>query len=198
MIGILPHAQKPSSKILCGLYFILLIFSPIKSLYSQETLTYDELFINARKAALDDDNYPQTIALTKQVLELSPEYADISLFLGRLYAWTDKVENVRKEFKQVLEKNPGHEDGVLAYGSLEYWNDNPEKALGIVEDGIHYNPESQDLLLLKAKILIDLRRYFDGNETLGNLLKINPKHTDARALNAKIQDVSSKNKIVGT
>jgi len=195
VIRILPHAKKPSLKILCGLYFILLIFSPINSLYSQETLTSDELFINARKAAFDDDNYPQAIALTKQALELSPDYADIRIFLGRIYTWTDEVEKARKEFTLVLEKKPGYEDAVLAYGSLEYWNDNSEKALGIVENGIQYNPESQDLLVLKAKILIDLRRYSEGNETLNNLLKINPKHTDARALSAKIQDVSSKNKI---
>jgi len=195
VIRILPHAKKTSLKILCGLYFILLILSPINSLYSQETPTSDELFINARKAAFEDDNYPQAIALTKQALELSPDYADIRIFLGRIYTWTDEVEKARKEFVQVLEKNRGYEDAVLAYGSLEYWNDNSEKALGIVEDGIQYNPGSQDLLVLKAKILIDLRRYSEGNETLNYLLKINPKHTDARALSAKIQDVSSKNKI---
>lgn len=195
MIRILPRAKKSSLKILCGLYFIILIFSPINSLYSQETLSSDELFINARKAAFDDDDYPKAISLTKQALELSPDYADIRIFLGRLYTWTDEVESARKEFNRVLEKNPGYEDAVLAYGSLEYWDDNSEKALGIVEDGIQYNPGSQALLLLKAKILIDLKRYSQGNETLNQLLKINPKHTDARALSAKIQDVSSKNKI---
>lgn len=195
MIRIFPHATKPGLKILCGLYFILLIFSPVNSLYSQETLTSDELFVNARKAAFDDGDYPKAIALTKQALELSPDYADIRIFLGRLYTWTDEVESARTEFKQVLKKNPGYEDAVLAYGSLEYWNDNSEKALDIVEDGIQFNPESQDLLVLKAKILIDLKRYSEANETLNDLLKINPKHTDARALSAKIQDVSSKNKI---
>ena len=164
-------------------------------IYSQETLTSDELFINARKAAFDDDDYPKAIAITKQALELSPDYADIRIFLGRLYTWTDEVESARKEFERVLEKNPGYEDAVFAYGSLEYWNDNSEKALGIVEDGIQYNPESQVLLVFKAKILIDLKRYSEANAILNNLLKINPKHTDARALSAKIQDVSSKNKI---
>lgn len=191
----LPHAKKPSSKILSGLYFMLLIFSSVNSLYSQETLSPDELFINARKAAFDDNNYPKAIVITKQALELSPDYADIRIFLGRLYTWTDQVESARNEFNRVLEKNPGYEDAVLAYGSLEYWDDNSEKALGIVEDGIQYNPGSQALLVLKAKILIDLKRYSQGNETLNQLLKINPKHTDARALSAKIQDVSSKNKI---
>ena len=150
MIRILPHAKKPGLKILSGLCFILLIFSPLNSLYSQETLSSDELFIKARKAAFDDDNYPHAIALAKQALEISPDYADIRIFLGRLYTWTDEVENARKEFKLVLEKNPGYEDAVLAYGNLEYWNDNSEIALGIVEDGIQYNPGSQDLLVLKA------------------------------------------------
>jgi len=195
VIKILPDAKKIRFKKVWFLYFIVLIFSTMNSIYSQETLTSDELFINARKAAFDDDNYPLAITLTKQALELSPDYADIRIFLGRIYTWTDEVESARKEFKQVMEKNPGYEDVILAYASLEYWNDNSEKALSIVEDGIQYNPGSQDLMVFKAKILIDLRRYSEGNETLNNLLKINPKHTDARALSAKIQDVSSKNKI---
>ncbi len=195
MIRILPHAKKPGLKILRGLYFILLIFSPVNSCLSQVTLNSDELFLNARKAAFEDNNYPRAIGLTKQALELSPDYADIRIFLGRLYTWTDAPEQARKEFRQVLEKNPGYMDAALAYASLEYWNDASEIALGIVDDGIQYNPGSQELLELKAKILIDLKRYSQGNETLRELLKINPKHTQARALSARIQDVSSINKI---
>ncbi|MES3017795.1 MAG: YaiO family outer membrane beta-barrel protein [Bacteroidota bacterium] len=165
------------------------------SLLAQTQLSSDDLFQNARKLAFDDKNYTQAIALTKDALKISPDYADIRIFLGRLYTWTDKVDSARVEFKEVLSKNPGHEDASLAAGYLEYWNKNPELALQVTSEGLKYHDKSEDLLLLKTKILDDLKRYKEANETLNTLLKINPKLSEARALAGKIGDFGQKNKI---
>lgn len=112
----------------------------------------------------------------------SPDYTDIRIFLGRLYTWSDQPELARQEFEEVLAKNPGHEDGSFAYGSLEYWNDQSDKALQIVNNGLEVHPKSQNLLLLKAKVLKDLKRFPEANTTVNQLLKINPKLTEARSL----------------
>lgn len=175
------------------LLLIIIFFS--FSVIAQEELTTDELFIKARTAAFDEDNYPKAIELTKKALEKSPAYADVRIFLGRLYTWTEKNEEARQAFNRVLEENPGHEDGSLAYASLEYWNDNSEKALGIVNKGIESHPESEKLLLLKARILKDLERYSEASNTLNVLLKVNPKLTEARSLGESIRNVSSKNEL---
>ena len=74
-------------------------------LLAQSQLSSEDLFQNARRLAFDDKNYPDAIALTKQALTISPDYADIRIFLGSLYTWTDKVDSARTEFKKVLEKN---------------------------------------------------------------------------------------------
>ncbi|MDX1544998.1 MAG: YaiO family outer membrane beta-barrel protein, partial [Christiangramia sp.] len=84
---------------------------------------------------------------------------------------------------------------TLAYGNLEYWNDNSEKALVIVSNGLEKHQNSEDLLLLKAKILKDLKRYAEASTTLNQLLKVNPKLTEARSLGESIKNVSSKNEI---
>ncbi|MDR5589894.1 YaiO family outer membrane beta-barrel protein [Christiangramia sp. SM2212] len=177
------------------LVFFFALFS-LNSLHAQEEeFTTDELFIKARAAAFDEDDYPKAIKLTKQALDKSPSYADVRIFLGRLYTWTDKVDSARVEFERVLEENPGYEDGVLAYTNLEYWNDNSEKALEIVNTGIEKNPRSEDLLLLKARIQKDLEQYAEASNTLNQLLKINPKLTEARSLGESIRNVSSRNQI---
>src|SRR5690348_383736 len=56
--------------------------------YSQDTLTSDGLFNAARDAAFKQDNYPKAIDYCKRGLTISPAYADINIFLGRLYTWS--------------------------------------------------------------------------------------------------------------
>ena len=165
------------------------------NLLAQTQISSDELFQSARKRAFDDKNYPAAILLTKQALKISPDYADIRIFLGRLYAWTDKIDSARTEFKEVLLKNPEYEDAYLAYGSLEYWNKNPEQALVVTTEGLKYHEKSEDLLLLKTKILGDLKQYDEASRTLNTLLKINPNLGQARAIASKIGDFTKKNKI---
>lgn len=94
-----------------SLLLFLFLFSSQFHLQAQENLTTDELFLKARNAAFEEDNYPKAISLTKEALAKSPDYADVRIFLGRLYSWTDKVDSARVEFKRVLVQNPGHEDG---------------------------------------------------------------------------------------
>ncbi|TBW28642.1 YaiO family outer membrane beta-barrel protein [Gramella sp. KN1008] len=182
-------------KISSPLSFFLILVLSLNQLQAQEELTTDELFLEARNAAFEEDNYPKAFRLTKKALEKSPDYADVRIFLGRLYTWTDKADSARVEFERVLTQNPGHEDGSFAYGSLEYWNDNSEKALGIVDKGLEKHPDSEDLLLLRAKVLKDLERYSEASTTLNRLLKVNPKLTEARSLGESIKNVSSKNEI---
>ncbi len=174
--------------------FVVCLLST-SNLLAQTQLSSDDLFQNARKLAFDDKNYPAAIEITKQALKISPDYADIRIFLGRLYTWTDKLDSARIEFKEVLTKNPGYLDAFVAYGYLEYWNKNPEQALEITSEGLKYHEKSEDLLLLKTKILDDLKRYEEANMTLSSLLSINPRLSEARALAGRIGDFRTKNKI---
>jgi len=195
VINYLPNFVAGKIKFYPSYSFLLfLLFIPAIS-NAQETLSSDELFTNARTAAFDEDDYPKAIRITKQALEISPDYSDIRIFLGRLYTWTDEVELARKEFERVIETNPGYEDAHLAYGYLEYWNDNPERSLEIIQPGIDKNPDSKGLLMLKAKIQNNLERFSEANKTLEDLLVYHPKDSEARAFSQTIKDLSSKNQI---
>jgi YaiO family outer membrane protein len=175
-------------------FIVLILLSTIR-ISAQETQSSDELFTAARKLAFDDKNYIKAIVLTKQALQQSPDYADIRIFLGRLYTWTDKPDSARVEFKKVIEENREYEDAYLAYGSLEYWNNNPEEASKIVSEGLKYNEKSESLLLLSVKISRELKKFEDANITLSRLLKLNPNFAEARALASSIWNTESKNRI---
>lgn len=177
------------------LYPILFLIVLSKLAISQTSLSSDELFQQARRAAFDEKNYAKAISLSKRALLKSPNYADIRVFLGRLYTWSDKPDSARLEFSQVLARRPDNEDAAFASASLEYWNNNSAGALRIVVSGLKYHPASGDLLLLKAKVLNDLKRYSEANNTLDTLIKADPGNSSARALAERIKDNSSKNKI---
>ena len=65
----------------------------------------DELFKQAREAAFDNNDYPRAIALCQQALKQSPDYLEIRTFMGRLYTWSDKLQEGWQEFSLVLEKD---------------------------------------------------------------------------------------------
>lgn len=172
------------------LLFLLLITSNLVKAQSA-----DELFTAARKAAFDDKDYPKAISLSKQALQSSPNYADIRVFLGRIYTWSKKIDSARTEFNTVITAQPSYEDAYVALGYLEYWNDNSDKALLIVNNGIKNTSASEDLLLLKAKILNDLKNWKEADQVVDQLLKQNPQQTEARALATRIKDNSAVNRI---
>jgi YaiO family outer membrane protein len=180
-------------QLLFNLLFVGLIFSP--PIIAQDTLTSDELFIQARSAAFDQKNYNLAIELSRKALSKSPGYADIRIFLGRVYTWSGQLDSARSSFEEVLRREPGNEDASSAYADLEYWNDNPAKALSICENGLSFRPHSKELLLRKAKSLIELKQFKEADTVVNLLLKEDPKNAAARSVSQNIKDRVSKNKI---
>lgn len=163
--------------------------------FTQNKFSSDELFQQARTAAFDKKDYPLAIALSKEALSSSPDYADIRIFLGRIYTWSDKIDSARNCFETVLNKTSDNEDAAAAFADLEYWNNNPTKSLSICENALQFHPQSSQLLLKKAKALIDLKQFTSANTIISQILKTDPKNDAARSLGEKIKFLSFKNKI---
>ena len=164
------------------LAFLLFLLST-KTLFSQTDLDSDELFKLARTEAFENKNYPKAIAITKTALLKSPDYADIRIFLGRLYTWTDKPDSARIEFKTVLARDPKNEDASNAAFDVEYFNSIYPEALKIAETGLSYHPESEDLTLRKAKALNALERTKEAYTLTSGFLKKNPQSKPVNDLN---------------
>lgn len=171
---------------------IILAFLIPVVLYSQESLNTDELFSKARAIAFEQKDYSKSISIAKEALEKSPEYTEISIFLARLYTWNDDINSARALFEDLEKKMIQDEDFFIAFGSLEFWNNNEEKALDIVEKGLQYHPKSEDLWLLKAKIL-STNDPAKAEEAVLYVLELNPKNTEARAMYNRIKEFNSKN-----
>jgi len=174
------------------LSFMLLFFSFQFLLAQDQNLSADELFTKARSAAFDQKDYPKAISLSKQALAKSPDYADIRIFLGRIYTWNKQPDSARGAFTMVLNKQPDNADASLAFSSLEFWEGNSEKALEYVNSGLKHHGDASDLLLLKAKILNDLKRWPEANIAIEKVISAEPNMTEARTLAARVRENSSK------
>jgi len=121
--------------------------------FSQENLTSDELFLQAKKEAYERNNYPGAINILKKALIKSPNYADLRVFLGRLYTFSDHIDSAKTEFQKVFAIEPGNLDAINGSYDLAYWNNNYPEAVAMAETGIKYYPDSAKFYLQKAKAL---------------------------------------------
>lgn len=174
--------------------FLLALLFPI-TMYGQQNLSADELFVKARTTAFEQKDYTASIVLAKEALEKAPNYTDISVFLGRLYTWNKDLASARAVFEELGKRDVQDEDYFLAYASLEYWNDQNTKAIEIIDKGLSNHSKSEALLLLKAKVYFGMDNYEEADKAVTALLSINPKNTEARALAVRINELTSKNAI---
>ena len=167
---------------------------PLSALAQQQPSS-DELFIQARAAAFENKDYPKAISLAKQALEISPDYTDISVFLGRLYTWNKNVDQARAVFAELERKQEDDADFFLAYASLEYWNDSNGRALEILEKATALHPDSETLWLLQSKVYFSENQYLKAEEAANKVLTINPINTEAREMLVKLRDLTAKNAV---
>ena len=161
----------------------------------QDTLSSDGLLLAARHRAFEKNDYPKAKEYLYKALLISPNYADIRIFLGRIHTWTKNYDSARYYFSSVLDKDPSYEDASAALADLEYWTDNNKASLAVCETGLKYHPASQTLLVKKARVLYELRQYPDAELTIEKALKINKNNTEARSWSGRIKESSLKNKI---
>jgi YaiO family outer membrane protein len=161
----------------------------------EDTTNSDGLFQAARKAAFDKKDYATAKAYCYKALNMSPGYADIRIFLGRIYAWTDNFDSAVYCFEYVLKDNPSYEDNYLAYSDLLYWNNQYLKGLEICNTGLSHHPQSNNLLLRKAKHLNQLANYKEAYQIVQQILTLDKNNTEARALAGRLRELSAKNRI---
>jgi YaiO family outer membrane protein len=158
------------------IYFSFIIHN---SYLAQESSNVDELFKNAREFAFEMKDFKTARNICNRILKKSPNYHDVSVFLGRLYAWDGYYDSARVVLNGVIKEDSSNYDAINAAIDIEYWSDKSNQALKYVNLGLSNHPESEEYLLKKAKILSDLKRYDDSFAALEILFKINNNNPEA-------------------
>lgn len=162
---------------------------------NQDSLSADGLFLMARKAAFDDKNYALAKTRLWRALAISPGYADILIFLGRIHTWTDQYDSARYYFHTVLKAKPDYTDASVALADLEYWSDHYNTSIDVINAALQFNSESQDLWVRKARALYAARQYKEAQVAVDQALHLNHNNTEARALANRIKESLFMNRI---
>lgn len=176
-------------------FTLLLLSFTLYAVAQEDTTTSDGLFQAARYAAFENKDYNTAKRYCLKALDISPKYADIRIFLGRLYTWTDRYDSAKYCFLYVLFDRPDYEDASIALIDLQYWNDENFDALETCEKALKFNPQSIPILTRKAKILTALNKYTEAGMVVTQILKIDKTNSDARKIAENIKDLTSTNKI---
>jgi YaiO family outer membrane protein len=147
---------------------------------SMDDLSVDELYEKARTAAFDDGNYKRARELGYAALDRSPNYHGIRIFIARTFSWEGRYEKARKELQYVLEQDPGNQRALLALADVESWSDHPDTALQVINQGLKYHSENEELLLKKASALWSKEEYEASEEVYKKILDLYPDSKKAR------------------
>ncbi len=143
-----------------------------------DTTNLDALFKKARDLAYDN-NYPQARRICMKILEKKPTYYDVRTFLGRIYAWEKQYDNARTELSRVLIEKENDYEALSALFDVEFWTESYSVANDYLKIALGYYPNSEELLLKKAKLQIKLEEKGDAALTLRRILDLNPGNKEA-------------------
>ncbi len=174
------------------LSIIFVVFLSILNFaYAQDI---DSLFKEARKYGFSGDR-SKAKSIAKNAIDLSPNYLEIQVFLGRLYTWDEQYDTARIYFNGVIAKQGNYIDAYSALCDLELWSENYSSALTVANNALKYDSTNADILLRKSKALINLNRIEDASNTMNFALKYNKKESQLFEYNELIKRKIQRNKI---
>lgn len=193
------------------LIYILILLSAAIAFAQKKNV--DERFTEAREMAFAGERN-RAIDSLNSILKSSPDYNDVRVFLGRVYAWEKNYTQAKDELQFVLSKNENHKEAIDALSDVEFWSGNPHEALSWVNKGLEIEPGSEKLLEKKEKLLKALGygkeesvvqkpvttdekfayarqlaftgKRSDAIDSAKAILNQNPDHTDARIFLARV------------
>lgn len=174
-----------------------LLFGVVGLAHAQETSDPDELFRQARELAFSGQR-EQGRALAYRILERSPGYHDVRIFIARTYSWDGEYDKARRELSQVLQASPDYTDARRAIVDVESWSGDYERALDEADEGLEYDPGDEQLLYKKARVLWNLERVDEAMLVTQDLLRINPGNSQARALLQSLDLFQIRNELSGS
>lgn len=103
----------------------------------------DEL--EAARAAINEMEYAQAIALLEQHLAHHPDDAQTRYLLARTYAWDNQFEPAAREYSRLLVQQPGNPDYLYGKAQTLMWLDKNHEALPLLEQAWRQANDNADI-----------------------------------------------------
>jgi len=157
---------------------LVVLVLAVSSLSAGENL--DSLFVEARAAAMDSSSRPQAIEMCKQALDVSPDYHDFRILLGRCYSWGGQWDLAEEALTQVVAAAPDYRDAGDALLVVYIWSKQHDKAFALLDDLLVKYPDDLNLKLKKLRLLSELGSREEGLVLAKEILSAEPQNQEAR------------------
>jgi YaiO family outer membrane protein len=148
------------------------------SIVITDTTSIELLFKRARELSYDK-NYSLAIRICQKIIEKKPGYFEVRTFLARTYAWDKQYDNARIELSKVLIEKENDFDALNTFFDVEFWTESYSVASDYLKIALGFYPNSEELLLKKAKLQIRLEEKSEAALTLRRVLNLNPGQKEA-------------------
>jgi YaiO family outer membrane protein len=125
--------------------------------------------------------YDEAAAIAEQLLRQAPadpKYAanltDLRLTAGRTLLQAEEYDMAAREFRTVLVQSPDNIEALNYLVNLHNATGQPDSSLFYVNLALTYDPDNKELLLKKAGILTDMKRYNEANAISYQLMRRYP------------------------
>jgi YaiO family outer membrane protein len=111
---------------------------------------------------------------------------DARTLRGLIYSWEGRRAEARADLEAVIAVVPAHGDALTALARLELWDGQPDRSEALATRGLQANPQSADLMEIRALALEQLRRYREARDQVESLLTQDPAHETGRRIRRRL------------
>ncbi|GAA3925568.1 tetratricopeptide repeat protein [Chitinophaga oryziterrae] len=139
-------------------------------------------FLIKKSSVLADmGQYDEAAEIAEQLLnkypsdqKLSANLIDLRLTAGRILLQSEEYDLAAGEFREVIAQSPNNLDALNYLINLEMAVAQPDSALLYANQALQYYPDNKDLLLKKASVLTEMKRYDEANAITYQLMQRYP------------------------
>jgi len=139
-------------------------------------------FLIKKSSVLADmGQYDEAAEIAEQLLnkypsdqKFSANLIDLRLTAGRILLQSEEYELAAGQFREVIAQSPNNLDALNYLINLEMAVARPDSALLYASQALQYYPDNKDLLLKKASVLTDMKRYDEANAITYQLMQRYP------------------------
>ena len=139
-------------------------------------------FLVKKSSVLADmGQYDEAAEIAGQLLNRNPgdekysaSLVDLRLTAGRILLQSEEYDLAAGQFRAVLAQSPDNIDALNYLINLETAVGQPDSALLYADQALQYYPDNKELLLKKAGVLTDMKRYDEANAITYQLMQRYP------------------------
>jgi len=154
--------------------FSFVSFGQDSLILKKDSIRYQHAIYWAKKGDRD-----QAKKICLSILTLEPHQVRTEILLGRLYSWGKQYDSAGIFLKDAHARQPDNEEASKALINLELWSGHLDQALGYCDSALSHHPNSESLLIKKAKIYNKQGKFKEAYGTVQQVLRINPNNLEA-------------------